>query len=237
MQDEPALYETLFAAISLVVMIGAIVLALWFTVASDFVWEKVQNNARVKFKRVDDGLVYENGRGMIRFHVFTQGLGHPSRESDRRFFWGVTMAFDERFPRELEIEPRTLCSGMAVDERLGEARAEFFEAFQVRMVGRQRVESPVMQPRLGELFLALGAMSDHVVLNRRCIQLRYRKEDMTTEELEAFVDRCLQIGEEIEELAGLEHDEKEGEVDDALEEAQRAREVRELEEARSAVKW
>lgn len=129
MQDKFTFYETVFTAISLVVMIGAVVLTLWFAVASGFVWEKVQNNARVKFRRADGGLVYENGRGMIRFHVFTQRLGRPSRESDRRFFWGVTMEFDERFPRELELEPRTLCPGMAVDARLGEERGEFLRRF------------------------------------------------------------------------------------------------------------
>lgn len=92
-----------------------------------------------------------------------------------------------------------------------------------------------MQPRLGELFLALSAMSDHVVLNRRCIQLRYRKEDMTTEELVAFVDRCLQIGEEIAELAGLRGagDKVQQEVSEEV----RAQDVWEREEARSSVEW
>ncbi|WP_230470383.1 hypothetical protein [Lujinxingia vulgaris] len=36
MQEEFTFYETLFAAISLVVMNGVIVLTIWFAVASDF---------------------------------------------------------------------------------------------------------------------------------------------------------------------------------------------------------
>lgn len=123
-----------------------------------------------------------------------------------RSTWTVfELEFDAPFPKGLEIKPRTRWAEEAVDTRLGEAESSFARAFQVHNQGRDPVSSPVMQPRLGELFLELKELGDDVKLSERTLEVIHGRVVVDHDRVKRFLDRYLEIGQEIAQMAGLEH--------------------------------